>query len=66
MIHHRNFRKGIEMDFGVLYLPSGWQRECADEAQARCAFERAPQGEGDLAQLIIDGEVVAERAPDEA
>lgn len=56
----------MEMDFGVLYLPSGWQRECADEAQARCAFERAPQGEGDLAQLIIDGEVVAERAPDEA
>ena len=65
-MRHRNFRKGIEMDFGVLYLPSGWQRECADEAQARDAFERAPQGEGDLAQLIIDGEVVAERAPDEA
>jgi len=54
------------MDFGVLYLPSGWQRECADEAQARCAFERAPQGDVDIALLIVGGEVVAERAPDEA
>ena len=63
-MRHRNFRKGIEMDFGVLYLPSGWQRECADEAQARDAFERAPQSDGDFAQLIIDGEVVAERSPD--
>jgi hypothetical protein len=52
------------MDFGVLYLPSGWQRECADEAQARDAYEHAPQGEGDFAQLIIGGEVAAERAPD--
>jgi|JI10StandDraft_1071094.scaffolds.fasta_scaffold723491_2 hypothetical protein len=52
------------MDFGVLYLPYGWQRECADEAQARDAYDHAPQGEGDLAQLIIDGDVVSERATD--
>ncbi len=52
------------MDFCVLYLPSGWQIECADEAQARDAYDHAPQGEGDLAQLIIDGDVVSERATD--
>ena len=38
----------------------------ATGAFARMLAKRAPQGEGDLAQLIIDGEVVAERAPDEA
>lgn len=54
----------IEMEFGVLYLPSGWQRECADEAQARDAFEHAPQGDGETAVLIINGEESQMREPD--
>jgi len=52
------------MKFGVVYLPSGWRRECADEAQARDAFEHAPQGDGDVAVLVIHGEEIAERGPD--
>lgn len=39
------------MEFGVLYLPSGWHRECANEAQARDTFDHAPQGDGETAVL---------------
>ena len=53
-----------QMQNGVMYLPSGWMRDCADEAQARDAFEHAPQGDGDTAILSINGEQIAERAPD--
>ncbi len=56
--------KERKMEFGVLYLPSGWHRECANEAQARDCFEHAPQGDGDCAVLIINGEEVATREPD--
>ena len=52
------------MENGVMYLPSGWMRDCADEAQAWDAFDHAPQGDGDTAILIINGEQIAERAPD--
>lgn len=51
------------MEFGVLYLPSGWQRECADAAQARDVFEHAPQSDGDCAILILNGEESLTRDP---
>ncbi len=56
--------KGNKMEFGVLYMPSGWQRECADEAQARDVFEHAPQSDGDCAILILNGEESLTRNPD--
>ncbi len=52
------------MEFGVLYLPSGCQRECAGEAQARDVFEHAPQSDGDFAILILNGEESLTRDPD--
>ncbi len=54
------------MEFGVLYLPSGWHMECANEAQARDCFEHAPQCDGVCAVLIINGEEVATRGLNEA
>jgi len=54
------------MEFGMLYLPSGWHMECANEAQARDCFEHAPQCDGCCAVLIINGEEVATRGLDEA
>lgn len=44
-------------------MPSGWHRECADEAQARDVFEHAPQGDDEVAILIINGEEVLTRDP---
>ena len=54
-----------QMEFGVVYKPSCAWRECNTEAEARDCFEHAPQPDGETAVLIINGDEVESRQPDE-